>query len=187
MPNPTQYTDINIVTSVAGYFANQLVASGWAIYAQATGIMSGVATQGTVTLVPEFPNEPGFLVLPGGPRTPNEVQIPAFSIHITRAPIDERRAGLGQDLFVQRLQITIDGFVVSQAQHLAFGTMFRNWFREDTYISIYDWESNPTTPPLVDDHNTYIQNRQVEQMEMTALPNPVRYYINMTADLVFYD
>ncbi len=44
MPAPTQFTNLNIVTSIAGFFANQLTSSGWAVYWQSRGILSGIAT-----------------------------------------------------------------------------------------------------------------------------------------------
>lgn len=187
MPAPTQYTDTNLTTSLAGYFANQLTSVGYAVYWQATAISSGVGTAGSITLVPEFPNEPNFLVLGPRPRVPNEALIPAFSVRIAKSPYEEARAGLGEDLFRQRAEVVIDGFVENRVQHLAFGTMLRNWFRGITYIPIYDWDDNPTTPALIDGINTYTENRQVERIELPNVPNPLRYYLNMTAELVYYD
>lgn len=189
MPVPTQYTDSNLITSISGYLANQMTAAGWQVYYRFTGIYSGTATQGIISLVPEFPNEPQYLVLPTTPRnqTPNSIILPAFSVRLDRQPVEEQRAGLGQDLFVQRAEMVIDGFVPDRASHLAFATLLRNWFRTDTYISVYDWDSNPSTPALVDDRNTRIENRQVERIEVPSVPNSVRYYLNMTADIVYYD
>ncbi len=187
MPAPTQFTNLNIVTSVAGFFANQLTSSGWAVYWQSRGILSGIATLGEVTITPEFPNESAYIVQPPRPRVQSEILIPAFAVRLSSEPIEELRAGLGQDLFRESGIIQIDGYVLGQAQHMAFASMFRNWFRQDTYIPIWDWESNPVTPQLIDDHNVYVENRQVEALEMVNLPNPVRYYVSMTADLVFYD
>lgn len=187
MPAPTLFSNINLVTSVAGYFANKLTQSGWAVYWQARGTFSGTATIGEVTLTPEFPNEASYIVLPPRARTDSEVLLPAFAVRLSDEPIEEARAGLGEDLFKESGVIQIDGYVVDKAQHMAFATMFRNWFREDTYIPIWNWEQNPTTPQLVDDHNVYVVNRQVEALEMVNLPNPVRYYLSMTADIVYYD
>ena len=187
MPSPTKFSDINLVTSVGGYFANQLTAAGWAVYWQARGVFSGTATLGEVTIVPEFPAEQQNLVIGPKARIQSEVIIPAFSVSVSMTPQEEILAGLGQDLYVTVTEITIDGFVVNKAQHLAFSTLFRNWFRKDTYIPIYDWESNAVTPDLIDDRNLYVRNRQVEVIDSPNLPNPVRYYINMTAELVFYD
>jgi hypothetical protein len=187
MPNPTKFSDINLVTSVAGYFANRITESGWKVYWQARAIFSGTGSVGEVTLTPEFPNEPSFIVQPPRERTESEIIIPAFAVRLVDMPIETERAGIGEDLFRESATIQIDGYVLSQSQHMAFSTMFRNWFRQDTYIPIWDWEANPVTPSLVDDHNVYIENRQVEALEMTNLPSPVRYYINMTADLIYYD
>lgn len=187
MPAPTQFTNINVLTSVAGYFANQLTAAGYAVFWQAQQVFSGTASLGEVTIVPEFPNEPSFLVQPPRDRTQSEVVVPAFAVRFSGDPSEEERAGLGQDLFRQRGRIEIDGYVLNQAQHMAFATMFRNWFRQDTYITIWDWESNPVTPPLVDDHNVYVESRQVQTIEMPNLPNTVRYYLNMAVDIVYYD
>ena len=187
MPAPTQFSNINIVTSVAGFLANRLVESGWRVYWQARALFSGVGTMGEVTLTPEFPNEPSFIVQPPRDRTQSEILIPAFAVRLSEEPVEEIRAGLGQDLFREAGVIQIDGYVLNQAQHMAFATMFRNWFRQDTYIPIWNWEANPVTPQLIDDHNVYIENRQVEALEMVNLPSPVRYYLNCTADIVYYD
>lgn len=187
MPNPTRFTNLNLITSIAGFFANRLTESGWAVFWQARQVFSGTAVLGEVTLTPEFPNEPSFIVQPPRDRTQSEIIVPAFCVRFDTEPIDEVRAGLGQDLFQERAVIQIDGYVLNQSQHMAFPTMFRNWFRRDTYIPIWDWEANPVTPDLIDYSNVYIENRQVEALEMINLPNPVRYYINLTADLVYYD
>lgn len=187
MPAPTKFSDINLVTSMAGYFANQLTAGGWAVYWQARGVLSGTAVVGEVTIVPEFPAEPSNLVIGPRTRTQSEVIVPAFAVSINVTPHEEVIAGLGEDSYETATEITIDGFVETKAQHMAFSTLFRNWFRKDTYIPIYDWEGNAVTPNLVEDRNLYVRDRQVEVIDSPNLPNPVRYYINMTAELVFYD
>lgn len=182
----TKFTDINITTSVAGFLANKLTESGWEVFWQARDVSSGIATQGSVTIVPEFPREPGLLVLPPRARSSSEILVPAFSVQIMEEPFEENRAGLGEDLFQHRTAVVIDGYVADQAQHLAFATMFRNWFRQDTRIPIYDFESNPVTPQLVDD-DVRVENRKTDRLELPDLPDPVRYYINMQVDLVFFD
>lgn len=187
MPAPTNFSDINIITSVAGYVANQLTAGGWAVYWQARGVFSGTATLGEVTMVPEFPSEPNNIVLGPRERIQSEVIVPAFSVGIATTPQEDIIAGLGEDYYETVTEITVDGFVANKSQHMAFSTLFRNWFKKDTYISIYDWEANPITPSLIEDRNLYVRNRQVELIDSPDLPNPVRYYINMTAELVFYD
>src|SRR2546423_7349062 len=145
----TLYTDINFTTSLAGYFANQLTNIGWQIYWQGTNTFSGVATLGTVTIVPEMPNEPELIVMPPRPtRLPQEVVTPAFSVHLLDQPLEEYRYGLGDTIFVNRTTLIVEGFTKDKAQHMVFATYIRNFFRQDFRIPIWDWEGNPTTPNL---------------------------------------
>jgi hypothetical protein len=184
----TLYTDINFTTSIAGYFANQLVATGWQIYFQGTNIFSGIATLGTVTIVPEMPDEPSLVVMPPRPtRIPQEVVTPAFSVHVMDQPLEEYRYGLGDSLFVNRVSLIIEGFVVNKQQHMVFATYLRNFFRQDFRIPIWDYENNPVTPNLIDNINTYIDHRRVDRLEFADLPQPVRYYINAVIDMIYFD
>ena len=187
MASPSLYSDLNIMTSVAGFFANKLTAAGWAVYWQALGIFSGTATQGEVTMVPEFPAETTYLVLGPRDRTENEIIVPAFSVGFQVAPEEIQIAGLGDTEYESVALVTVDGFCANKQQHLLFSTYMRKWFQKDTVIPIYNWEDNPVTPDLVDDRNVYIRTRQVEIITSPNLPNPVRYYLNMTAEIVFYD
>jgi hypothetical protein len=187
MPAPTLYTNINLITSVAGFLGNKFADSGWKIYWQSRAIFSGTGTVGEITIVPEFPSEPTYIVAPPRSRTQNEVITPAFCVHISSQPEEISLAGIGQDLYEQRTEMHVEGFVNDLGQHMAFATILRNFFRENTIIPIYDWESNVATPDLVDDRNNYIENRQIEAVELPNVPNPVRYYISMIFDLVYYD
>ncbi len=149
----TQYTSLNLTTSAAIFLANKFTSGGWAVHWQATNVTSGSAGQGTVTLVPEFPDEPSNLILPvsGVAFTQHEVTIPAFTVQLSSEPVEDERAGLGEEVFESKARILIDGYVVDQAQHLAFATLFRNWFRKDTWFPVFDFETNPTAPPLIDE------------------------------------
>jgi hypothetical protein len=188
----TRITDLNLTTSAALYLAESLTDAGWLVYWQATGVESGTATLGEVTIVPEFPAEPNFLVLPEDPiqtRTANKVIIPAFSIRLAAEPREERRAGLGEDLFQQRGTILIDGFVTDKAEHLSFATLFRNWFREGFSLPIRDYENYPSNPPLLDSGNVdvWFENRELDALELLDVPPHARYYLNMEVDIVYFD
>ena len=184
----TQYTSLNLTTSAAVYIANKFTETGWAIHWQATNITSGVATNGTVTLVPEFPDEPSNLILPvsGVAFTQHEVTIPAFTVQLSSEPVEEDRVGLGDATFESRARILIDGYVVDQAQHLAFATLFRNWFRKDTWFSVFDFETNPTSPPLIDEF-VQINDRFLNRLEVVNVPRPVRYYLNLEVDISYFE
>jgi hypothetical protein len=189
----TQITDLNITTSAATYLANQFTGAGWLVHWQATGVDSGTATVGEVTLVPEFPKEPNLMVLPTSPiqaRTTNEVILPAFAIRMSVEPNEEVRAGLGEDLFFQRGTLMVDGFVTDQAEHLAFSTMFRDWFREGYALPIFDFENTPSNPPLLTDSNVSFENRSLDRVELVddpGVPPYIRYYLNLEVDFVFFD
>lgn len=185
---PTAFTDINLTTSFAGFFANQLSAIGWQIYWQGTNTLSGVSSLGTVTIVPEMPNEPGLIVMPPRPnKTQQEVVTPVFATHILDEPFEEFRLGLGEDLFRNRTTLILEGFVVDKAQHMVFATYIRTFFRPEFRIPIWDFEGNPTTPALVDNINTYVDHRRVDRLEFPDLPQPVRYYINAAIDIIYFD
>jgi len=184
----TQYTSLNLTTSAAVYLANKFTSEGWEIHWQATNVSSGINTQGTVTLVPEFPDEPSNLVLPktGLTRTQHEVIIPAFTVQLSSEPAEQSRAGLGEDVFESQARILIDGYVVDQAQHLAFATMFRNWFRKDTYFPVYDFDTSPTSPALIDEFVQF-EDRFLNRFEVVNVPRPVRYYLNLEVDISYFE
>lgn len=183
----TLYTNQNLITSVAGYLANQFASSGWQIYFQATDVSSGIATLGAVTIVPKLPNEPNYFVVPPQTRSMQQVLIPAFAVDIQDEPQEIVRVGLGDVEFEQKVTFIIQGFVVDKVSHMAFATMLRNFFRPEFRIPIYDWEHNPTTPALIDNINTYVESRRIDTMEFPDLPIPVRYYINMELNVIFFD
>ena len=183
----TKYSDINLTTSLAVYFAQKLNESGWRVYWQATDSYSGIATLGTVTLVPELPNEPGFLVLPPRERVANEVIVPAFSVNISKQPRDVELEGLGSEIFEEEASFVIQGFVVDRAQSMAFATMFRNFFRPQFRLIVRDFETDPTNPTIVDDTNTVVNSRDVERIDFTDLPQPVRYYLNAEINITYFD
>lgn len=183
----TQYSDINLTTSLAVYFAEKLNDSGWRVYWQATDTYSGIANLGTVTIVPELPNEPGLIVLPPKTRVADEVVVPVFSVNISDQPTDEAREGLGSDIFEEKASLVIQGFVVDRAQHLAFATLFRSFFRPEFRIPIRDFEASPVDPPLVDITNTVVNSRSVERLDFPELPQPVRYYLNAEINITYYD
>jgi hypothetical protein len=182
----TQLTDLNITTSIARFLAEKFVNAGWAIHYQSTGVSSGIATNGEVTLVAEFPDEPNLLILPPKTRSASEVLVPAFAVRISREPEVEIRAGLGHTDFLQRGSILVDGFVVDQAQHMAFATMFRNWFRQEEYVTIYDYESTPTSPAAVD-IDVWWEDVYIDRVEDTAAPRQARYYVRLETDFAFYE
>ena len=183
----TKYSDINLTTSVAVYFAQKLNESGWRVYWQSTDTYSGVATLGTVTIVPELPNEPEFIVLPPRNRTAEEVVVPVFSVNVSQQPKEESLEGLGSDIFEEKASLVIQGFCADRSQHMAFATMFRNFFRPEFRVIVRDFETNPTDPPIVDDTNTVIDSRSVERLDFTDLPQPVRYYLNAEINITFFD
>ena len=70
---------------------------------------------------------------------------------------------------------------------MVFATYIRNFFRQDFRIPIWDWEGNPTTPNLIDNINTYVDHRRVDRLEFPDLPQPVRYYLNASIELIYFD
>lgn len=183
----TQYSDVNLTTSMAVYFAQKLNQAGWQVYWQSTDTYSGTASLGTVTIVPELPNEPELIVLPPRDRVAEEVLVPVFSVNISTQPEDEAREGLGSDIFEEKVSMVIQGFVVDRAQHMAFATLFRSFFRPEFRIPIRDFEALPVNPPLVDDTNTVVDSRSVERLDFPELPHPVRYYLNAEINLTYFD
>jgi hypothetical protein len=184
----TQYTDINLTTSVAAFFANSLTALGYQIYWQGSNTFSGVATLGTVTIVPEMPDEPEYIVMPPRPnRVIQEVVTPAFSAHVLDQPVEEYRLGLGDSIFRNRVTVILEGFTPDKVSHMVFATYIRTFFRPEFRLPIWDFESNPVTPALVDNINTYVDHRRVERLEFPDLPQPVRYYLNAAIDIIYFD
>jgi len=192
MPNVVR--DLNIVTSAAQFLATSFTDAGWLVYWQATGVSSGTATVGEVTLVPSFPNEPNVLVAPKDPvqsRTTSEIIIPAFAVEMIAEPREQQRLGLGEDLFFQRGTLQVEGFVKDRAEHFSVATLFRDWFREDASLPIYDFENTPSNPPLVNSGNEIVlfQNRALDRVEFLEKDAPphLRYYINMEVDIFYAD
>jgi hypothetical protein len=181
-------TDLNLTTSFSKYLADKLTESGWAVYWQATEVSSGTATFGEVTLVPEFPDDPSLLVLPPKTRTSSEILIPAFTVTLYTEPYETTRAGIGDSEFLYNAAFGIDGFVVDQSQHMAFASMFRNWFKQDFRIPIYDYGSDPISPDLIDTE-VLIDRRALDRLRSNDpnIPRPARYFISMQVDFSYYD
>lgn len=183
----TKYSDINLTTSVAVYFAQKLNESGWRVYWQATDTYSGTASLGTVTIIPELPNEPELIVLPPRNRIAEEVLVPVFSVNISQQPVEEALEGLGSEIFEEKASFVIQGFCSDRSQHMAFATMFRNFFRPEFRLIIRDFENNPTSPTIVDDTNTVVDSRSVQRIDFPELPQPVRYYLNAEINITYFD
>jgi hypothetical protein len=184
----TQLTDLNLTTSAAVFVGEQFADAGWAVYWQATDILSGTAVEGEVTIVPEFPDDPSLLVLPPATRSASKILLPAFAVTLSSEPFDVIRAGLGETIFEQRSSIMVDGFVADQSQHLAFATMFRNWFRDGVIFPVRDYESSPTNPSLID-IDVIFEGRRIDRTEFVdpSVPPTARYYLNMEVDLMFFE
>lgn len=184
----TQLTDLNLTTSAATFVAEQFVDAGWGVYWQATDVFSGTATEGEVTLVSEFPDDPSLLVLPPATRSASKVLLPAFAVTLSSEPYEVALAGLGETVFEQRAMLMVDGFAADQAQYLAFATMFRNWFKEGVLLPVYDYETNPTSPSLID-IDVIFEGRRIDRTELVGptIPPTARYYLNMEVELMFFE
>jgi len=184
----TQLTDLNLTTSAATFVAQQFVDAGWAVYWQATNVYSGTAVEGEVTMIAEFPDDPNVLVLPPATRSSSKVLLPAFAVTLSSEPFEVERAGLGEDVFEQSARITVDGFAADQAQYMAFATMFRNWFKEGVILPVYDYETTPSTPSVID-IDVIFEGRRIDRTELVGptIPPTARYYLNMEVELMFFE
>ena len=189
MASPTQLTDLNLTTSFARYCAEQFTAAGWLIHWQATTVESGTATLGEVTLVPEFPSDPSVLVLPPRTRKASEILLPAFTIAMVQEPTILTRAGLGEDLFETVAQFAIEGFAVDQSEHMAFATLFRDWFRDGKVLPMFDYETTPAAPTAISDAEVIVESRAINRNYTTDpnVPRQARYYLSALIDVTFFD
>jgi len=92
----SQFTPLNVEQSIAKYFSGKFVAEGYSVYWHDTQQTEGTGST-EVTLLREFPPEPGLLIDQSSTRTEGTVKVPTFMITAKLPePSPEERMGIGE-------------------------------------------------------------------------------------------
>src|SRR4051812_31553774 len=155
-----KYTADNVSVSLQRNLATSLKAFGYDVLWRATGETEtqtlGGQAKGTVTLTPEFPANPAFLVKTAGLNdgsipTDEQILVPAFALVLPTAPKKIRRAGIGDSTFERQRGFRIEGFAWDEFQQRELMDFFYNWLEAGTVmLPVWDYASNPSTPPALD-------------------------------------
>ena len=192
-----KYTADNVLVSIQRDLANALKAFGYNVKWRATGevetyTMAGLqSAKGTVTLVPEFPATPAYLVKSAGlndgsiPRE-QEIQVPAFALVLPTAPKKIRRAGIGESIFERQRGFRIEGFAWDEFQQRELFDFFYNWLEAGTVmLPVWDYASNPASPPALDP--VEVIRADVQKAELIHEVEAIRYYISVSVIISYFE
>ena len=186
------FTRVNIEQSVSRYLADKFIEAEYAVYWFNSKQTEGLATNGTVTLLRDFPENPAYLVGPNETQEDHLIKVPAFAIRAKpKNTSASERQGIGENVFEWSSEIRIDGFTATEEQWYKFSTLFSEWFNPDTRIELRDYQAYmylSDVPPVEDDHirldNIMID---IDEAKGNSIPSAARYYIWIAATAKFVE
>lgn len=176
------FTRVNIEQSFSRYLADKFIEAEYAVYWFNSKQTEGVATNGTVTLLRDFPENPAYLVGPSETQEDHLIKVPALSIRSKpKTTQASERQGIGESLFDWASEVRIDGFAATEEQWYTFSNLFSDWFTPDTLIELRDYQSYmylADTPPVEDDQ-IRLENIMIDidEAKGNSIPSAARYYI----------
>lgn len=181
-----RYSTDNMLISLNRNLSDALRAFGYDIRWQATGNIEGqtsgaAQSKGTITLVPDFPAEPTYIVRLNDGSSPSaeEIAVPAFSLRVSDGPRKRSRLGIGSLEFERERAFQIDGFAYDEFQQRELMDFFYDWLDEgNKRLPILDYSldaASPTPLPSVDVWRAY-----VEKEELIHEVQAIRYYVKVT-------
>jgi hypothetical protein len=192
-----KYTADNVSISLQRDLAIALKAFGYNVLWRATGEteaqnMAGLGTaKGTVTLTPEFPANPAYLVKTAGLNdgsvpTDEEIQVPAFTLVLPTGPKKIAPFGLGDSMFERQRGFRIEGFAWDEFQQRELMDFFYNWLEAGTVmLPVWDYASNPASPPAL--APVEVIRADVQKAELIHEVEAIRYYVSVTAIISYYE
>lgn len=187
-----QYSTNNLTVSVTEDLATYLRAAGYDVYWWATGETSAQTAglpqaKGIITLTPSIPANPALIVrLKDGSVSQEEVALPAFSVLVEDGPRKILRAGLGEQVWLRQRPLLIQGLAADAWQHDELADLLGDWVDgTDKYFSIFDYDSNPSAPPQLED--AWVHRAAVIRPEVYTEIEVYRYQIQIPVSLRYFE
>jgi hypothetical protein len=190
-----KYSSDNITISIQRSFANALKAFGYNVLWRANGTSEaqtlGGQAKGTVTLIPEFPENPAYLVKSAGLNdgsTPKEeeIAVPAFAFVLPTGPKKIRIAGIGHSDYEWQRGFRIEGFAWDEFQQRELMDFFYTWIQGgNVRLPVWDYVSNPSSPPALDPVD--VIRADAEKTELIHEVAAIRYYLSVSAIISYYE
>lgn len=188
------YSTNNVTLSLHKHFSELLRENGYNVFWHAWKDLephtSGLPeAKGTITLVPEFPANPSYLVrlTDGNPAQDKHlIGVPAFSVQVIGSPRKIRRQGLGDPVFERERRFRIDGFCTDAFQHRELADLFYSWLEgTDKRLEMWDFETDGSNPPQLEP--VYIQFAEVDREELIGENEAIRYYVHLQAAFRYFE
>lgn len=189
-----KFSTNNVQISMTIALATEFRAKGFDVFWHSTreqdNHTNGGIAKDVVTLVPEFPANPAFIVRKQGLRSDSpveEIVVPAFSVQLPSYPKRGEILGLGHPEYEWDRLFRVDGLAADEFQHRQIGDLLHDWLQsiEEKEFSIYDYDTDPANPPLLGP--VRIKFPQVERLELVQESEAARYYIRATAILRYVE
>jgi hypothetical protein len=189
-----KYTTNNMTVSLTLALAVFLRSHGYDVHWHATGDTdaqtAGLSTaKGTVTLVPEFPANPTYIVrLRDDSAGAEEVVIPALSVQLPNGASRGDILGLGDPRYFWQRDLRVDGLATDEFQHRELADLLHDWLQsvERKEFTVYDFDTDPSGTTLLEpcwvDHAD-----KVWRTELTGDVDTIRYYVRATATLSYVE
>lgn len=185
------YTTTNVQVSLSMALGQFLQSIGYNVHWQATGETdaqtAGLATPlGTITLVPEFPANPQYIVrLKGDSSGPEVIVIPALCLRIEGSPTRKVIRGLGHKDYEWQRHIVVDGFASNEFEHRSLADALYTWFQSVEWkeFPVYNYDANPVSPALLG--SLWVETTGVDRKALVNDNEAVKYYIQAVS-LVTY-
>jgi hypothetical protein len=180
-----QYKTENIQVSMSLALAAFLVAAGYDVYWQGTGETDSTLVtpvRGTVTLAPEFPADPQFIVRLKGDSSHDEViVVPALVLRVVNGPRRKTILGVGHKDYEWQRNIVIDGFAFDEFEQRFLADLLFDFLasEETKEFAIYDYSTDSAHPVLLGP--LWIEVAGVDRQTLVNEVEAVRWYINATA------
>lgn len=180
------YSTDNLLISLNRKLAESLRAFGYDVRWFATGEVethtAGGEAKGTVTLVPDFPANPTYIVRlnDGGSPGAEEIAVPAFALRLDDSPERGDRAGIGESVFYRERTFEIDGFAADDFQQRELMDFFYEWLQiGDVYLPVWDYSTDPDNPTSLEPLEVW--RAYVEKENFLHEIEAIRYYIRIVA------
>jgi hypothetical protein len=198
-----KYTTNNIQISLTVALAAYLREQGYDIYWHTAGTRetqtAGLSeARGIVTLVPDFPADPVF-ILPANPdnvqrlksesTTAEEVVVPALSLQVLGSPKRGNPLGLGHADYEWTREVRVDGLAADQYQHREIADLLFDWLtrKESQRLPVLDYDNDPANPQALDPVEVLQDFTNADRQELIHEVEAIRYYVRTTTRISYVE
>lgn len=192
-----KYSTNNVQISMTMHLAEYLREKGYdvrwhtdkSVDAQTAGLP---AAKDTVTLVPDFPEDPAFVVrkqgLNGDTASPEEVVVPAMTLMVLDTPIPVAILGLGHKEREWERSLRIDGIATDDFQQRELADLLHDWLlaEQNKAFTISDHDGDPASPVVLEDP-VYVEFAHVARKTLPQEVEAVRPYFYATVTLSYIE